>query len=56
MIKLTANVSKKVPMPDLEFSSQQYSAGMEVEVASGASGEEIQKKLQALFQPPGGFD
>ena len=49
MIKLTANVSKKVPMPDLQFSSQQYSAGMEVEVASGASGEEIQKRLNALY-------
>ena len=49
MIKLTANVSKKVPMPDLQFSSQQYSAGMEVEVASGASGEEVQKKLKALY-------
>ena len=49
MIKLLASVAKKVPMPDLEFSSQQYSAGMEVEVASGASGEEIQKKLKALY-------
>ena len=49
MIKLTANVSKKVPVPDLEFSSQSYSAGMEVEMASGASSEEIQKKLRALY-------
>jgi hypothetical protein len=49
MINLTANVSKKVPMPDLEFSSQSYSAGMEVEMASGASSEEIQKKLRALY-------
>jgi len=48
MIKLSAGVSKKVPMPDLEFSSQSYSAGMEVEMASGASSEEIQKKLRAL--------
>ena len=27
MIKLSANVSKKVPMPDQEFNSQQFSAG-----------------------------
>ena len=49
MIKLSASVSKKVPVPDVEFSSQSYSAGMEVEVSSGTEPEEIQKKLKVLY-------
>ena len=50
MIKLSACVSKKLPVPDVEFSSRSYSAGMEVEVASGASSEEIQQNLRALYE------
>ena len=49
MIKLSASVSKKVPVPDVEFSSQSYSAGMEVEVSSGTEPEEIGKKLKLLY-------
>ena len=49
MIKLSANVSKKVPVPDVEFSSQSYSAGMEVELSSGTSKEEVEQKLRALY-------
>jgi len=33
LIKLSANLSKKVPVPDVEFSSQQYGAAMEIEVS-----------------------
>jgi len=49
MIKLSASVSKKVPVPDVEFSSRSYSAGMEVELSSGAPASEIKKKLSALY-------
>jgi len=49
MIKLNASVSKKVPVPEVEFSSQSYSAGMEVEVASGASQDELKENLRTLY-------
>ncbi len=49
MIKLTASVSKKVPMPDIDFSSRSCSAGAEVELASGAGAEELNEKLRALY-------
>ena len=50
MIKLSASVSKKVPVPEVEFSSQSYSAGMEIEVASGTSQDEVKEKLRALYR------
>ena len=49
MIKLSANVSKKMPVPGVEFSSQSYSAGMEVEASSGAAKGELKEKLCALY-------
>lgn len=49
MIKLSASVCKKVPLPGVEFSSQSYSAGMEVEVSSGTAPEELKRKLQSLY-------
>jgi hypothetical protein len=49
MIKLTANLSKKVPMPDVEFSSQSYSAGIEVELASAATHGEVREELRKLY-------
>ena len=49
MIKLTANVSKKVPVPNVEFSSQSYSADMEIEVSSGTSKDELRQKLRTLY-------
>jgi len=49
MIKLTGNVSKKVPIPGMNFSSQSFGAGMEVEVGNNASTEEIQKKFEGMY-------
>ena len=49
MIKLSANLSKKVPMPDVEFSSQQYGAAMEIEVSDAADAQEITSRLQAIY-------
>ena len=49
MIKLSASVSKKLPVPEIEFSSQSYSAGMEVEISSGTSQDDIMEKLNTLY-------
>ena len=49
MSKLSANVSKKVPLPGIEFSSRSYSAGMEVEVSSGSGKDELKEKLRSLY-------
>ena len=50
MIKLSANVSKKVPVPDVEYSSQNFSAGMEIEVGSDTSKSELKEKFRSLYQ------
>ena len=50
MIKLSANVSKKVPVPDVEYSSQNFSAGMEMEVGSDTSKTELKEKFRSLYQ------
>jgi hypothetical protein len=49
MIKLSANLSKKVPMPDVEFSSQSYGAAMEIEVSDAADAQEIASRLQSIY-------
>jgi hypothetical protein len=49
VIKLSANLSKKVPMPDVEFSSQQFGASLEIEVADAADAQEIAQKLQGIY-------
>ncbi len=50
MIKLNAHVSKKVPMPDVDYSSQNFSAGMEIEVSSSLSEEELREKYRTLYK------
>ena len=50
MIKLSANLSKKAPMPDVEFSSQQYGAAMEIEVSDSAGSQEIASRLEAIYK------
>lgn len=50
MIKLSGNVSRKVPIPGTEFSSQSYGAGMEVEVGNNAAPEEIRNKFKEMYQ------
>jgi hypothetical protein len=49
MIKLTGNVSRKVPIPGTEYSSQSFSAGMEIEVGNDASLEDIHRKLKEMY-------
>ena len=50
MIKLSANVSKKVPIPGLEYSSQNFNAGMEVEVGSNITRGDLKEKFQELYR------
>lgn len=49
MIRIIANVSKKLPIPGQEFSSQQYMAGIEVEVSDGAAPEQIQQRIAEVY-------
>lgn len=50
MIKLTGSVSRKVPIPGKEYSSQAFSAGMEMEVNSNASFVEIKNKIKEMYE------
>jgi len=50
MIKLSANLSKKTPIPGKDFSSQQYGAAMEVEVSDAADPGEIGDKLRQVYK------
>jgi hypothetical protein len=47
-IKLSGSVSRKVPIPGLDYSSQSYSAGMEIEINS-ANAVEVQAQLAQLY-------
>lgn len=49
MIKLSASVSKKLPMPDVEYSSRSCSASIEVEVTEGTNPTALQEKLKKLY-------
>ena len=49
MIKLTGNVSRKVPIPGTDYSSQSFSAGMEIEVGNDASFDEVQGKFKEMY-------
>lgn len=50
MIKLHATVSKKVPIPGLNYSSRSYSAGIELEVADAASREQLEHRIREVYQ------
>lgn len=49
MIKISANISKKVPITGTEFSSQQFGASMEVEVSDADQPENIQARIRGLY-------
>jgi len=49
MIKLTGSVSRKLPIPGTEYSSQSFLAGIEVEVGNESTSAEIQKKFQEMY-------
>ena len=49
MIKISANVSKKVPIRGLDYSSQAFGAAMEIEVSDTDRPEAVQQRLQELY-------
>ena len=49
MIKISAKVSKVVPIPGADFSSLQYGATMEVEVSDGEKPDAIRERIRALY-------
>ncbi|HEY3319183.1 MAG TPA: hypothetical protein VGP72_01750 [Planctomycetota bacterium] len=49
MIKISANISKKVPLPGIEFSSQQFGAAMEIEISDADAPEAIQARIRELY-------
>ena len=50
MITINAHVSKKVPIENRDYSSQNYSAGMECEVSGSAGEEEIKENFRRVYQ------
>lgn len=50
MLKLNASYSKKVPVPDAEFSSQSFHASIECECADALTTEQLQEKIHATFE------
>lgn len=49
MIRLSASLSRKVPLPDIAFSSQQFGASMEIEVSDADRPEAIQARIRELY-------
>lgn len=49
MIKIAATISKKVPLPGIDFSSQAYGASMEVEVSDGDDAQSIKIRITELY-------
>ncbi|MCY3018247.1 MAG: hypothetical protein NTW87_04340 [Planctomycetota bacterium] len=49
MVKLSGSISRKVPIVGIEYSSQSYSAGLEVEVSDGESPEVIKERIRSLY-------
>jgi hypothetical protein len=49
MTKLSAALSKKVPIPGLEYSSQQFSCGLELDLAGDVTPEIARQSLRRLY-------
>lgn len=49
MIRISANMSKKVPIPGTDFSSQQFGAAMEIEVSDADQPNVIQARIRDLY-------
>ena len=49
MLKISAHISKKVPLPERQYSSQQYGASLEIEVSDASKPEDVQQRLRQLY-------
>lgn len=50
MLKLSTSYSKKVPVPDQDFSSQSYHAAVEVELSDALTPEQVQERIHQTFE------
>jgi len=50
MIKLACNLSKKVPIPGCDFSSQNYGAALDIEIADSSDVQTIQTRLRQMYR------
>ena len=49
MIKISANISKKVPLPGVDYSSQQFGAAMEIEISDADRPDAIKARIQEVY-------
>jgi hypothetical protein len=49
MIRISANMSKKVPIPDKAYSSQAFGASIEIEVSDAMSFDVIHERIRHLY-------
>ncbi|MCD7896474.1 MAG: hypothetical protein LUG50_07325 [Planctomycetaceae bacterium] len=49
MSKLSATLSKKVPIPGLEYSSQQFSCGLEMELSGEQTQDTIRQNIHKMY-------
>jgi hypothetical protein len=50
MLKLHASANKKVPIPGVDYSTMSFSAGLEVEIADGATADQITQRIQDCYR------
>lgn len=50
MIKISASLSQKRPLPGVEYSSCQIGAAMEIEVSDGDGPDAVRDRIQQLYQ------
>jgi hypothetical protein len=49
MTKLSATLAKKAPIPGLEYSSQQFSCGLEIELPGETSQDSLKQSLRRMY-------
>src|SRR5437667_145077 len=49
MIKISANINKKVPIRGLDYSSQQFGAAMEIEISDTDRPDAIKQRIQEVY-------
>ncbi len=49
MLGLTTSRSRKLPIEDLAYTSESAGAGIEAEIRSSATSEEIRRRLKQLY-------
>src|SRR4051812_5516750 len=50
MIKISASISKKVPIPTFQYSSQAFGAALEIEVSDTDKPASIQARIRDLYE------